>query len=51
MASKPFEQKVGVDRLIAYPWPHLLLDNFLSSADLAQSLLEISAETYDYDIE
>jgi hypothetical protein len=51
MASLRSEQEVGMDELIAYPWPHLVLDNFLTSAVLAQSLLEISAETYAYEIE
>jgi len=51
MVFLPSEQEGGVDQLIAYPWPHLILDNFLTSGALAQSLLEISADTYDYDIE
>jgi hypothetical protein len=51
MDSLRSEQEGGTDELIAYPWPHLILDNFLTSAVLAQSLLEISADTYDFDIE
>jgi hypothetical protein len=51
MSSLRSEQEMGVDELIAYPWPHLIVDNFLTSAILAKSLLEISADTYAYDIE
>jgi len=51
MASLQSEQEVAVAELIAYPWPHLIVDNFLASAVLAQSLLEIRAATYNYDIE
>lgn len=51
MSSLRSEQETGVGELIAYPWPHLIMDNFLTSAVLAKSLLEISADTYAYDIE
>jgi hypothetical protein len=51
MVSLRSEQDCCVDRLIPYPWPHLIVDNFLTSAVLAQSILEISADTYDYEIE
>ena len=40
-----------MDQLVADPWPHLVLDNFLTSPVLAQSLAEITAVAYDYDIE
>jgi hypothetical protein len=40
-----------MNELIPYPWPHLIVDNFLTSAVLTQSLSEISADTYAYDIE
>jgi hypothetical protein len=33
------------------PWPHLVLDNFLPEDALAQSLIEIQADSYSYDIE
>jgi hypothetical protein len=33
------------------PWPHLVLDNFLPEDALAQSLAEIQADSYSYDIE
>ena len=33
------------------PWPHLVLDNFLPEDALAQSLSEIQADTYGYEIE
>ncbi|MBV8629753.1 MAG: 2OG-Fe(II) oxygenase [Silvibacterium sp.] len=39
------------DRLIRRPWPHLILDNFLSREVLTQSLAEISSESYEYEIE
>jgi hypothetical protein len=32
-------------------WPHLIVNNFLTKAVLAQSLLQINADTYAYDIE
>ena len=37
-------------RLIAYPWPHLIVDNFLARSVLAKSLTEIN-DTYGFDIE
>jgi hypothetical protein len=37
-------------RLIAYPWPHLIVDNFLARSVLAKSLTEIN-DTYSFDIE
>jgi 2OG-Fe(II) oxygenase superfamily len=37
--------------LIATPWPHLIVDNFLDDAILAQSLQEIGRDTYACDIE
>jgi len=40
-----------VAKLIAYPWPHLIVDDFLPSAVLAQARSEISADTYDFGIE
>jgi hypothetical protein len=33
------------------PWPHLLLDNFLSDSALKQSHAELACELYDYEIE
>lgn len=44
-------QDDGVAELIGCPWPHLILDDFLTSSALAQSLSEINADTYDYGIE
>jgi hypothetical protein len=38
-------------RLIAYPWPHLIVDNFLARSVLAKSLTEINSDTYSFDIE
>jgi hypothetical protein len=49
--SLPFEQEQRVDELVAHPWPHLVIDNFLPGAVLAQALSEISADTYNFDIE
>jgi hypothetical protein len=45
------EEELNLGEVIAYPWPHLILDNFLTNAVLARSLTEINADTYDYDIE
>jgi 2OG-Fe(II) oxygenase superfamily len=33
------------------PWPHLVIDDFLSPAALAQSLLEVSGESYQFETE
>jgi hypothetical protein len=38
-------------RLIAYPWPHLIVDNFLARSVLAKSLIEINSNAYSFDIE
>ena len=38
-------------RLIAYPWPHLIVDNFLARSVLAKSLIEINSDVYSFDIE
>jgi 2OG-Fe(II) oxygenase superfamily len=51
MTSLRSKQETGVDELLTYPWPHLIVDNFLAAAVLEQSLSEISADTYAYDIE
>ena len=37
--------------LVAVPWPHLIVDNFLSEDALQQALLEIGRDTYAFDIE
>jgi len=49
--SLHMEQERTVRGLIADPWPHLIVDNFLPSAILEQSLSEIGAESYTYEIE
>jgi hypothetical protein len=51
MAFQGPEHESAVDQVFTFPWPHLILDNFLTSAILAQSLSEISGDTYLYDIE
>jgi hypothetical protein len=51
MSSLRSKQEMGVDELLTYPWPHLIVNNFLAAAVLEQSLSEISADTYAYDIE
>ena len=38
-------------RFIEYPWPHLIVDNFLARSVLAKSLTEINSDTYSFDIE
>jgi hypothetical protein len=37
--------------LLAYPWPHLVVDNFLPNSVLARSLDEINSDAHDFDIE
>jgi hypothetical protein len=51
LASKRSTEDKCVARLIAFPWPHLIVDNFLPRRILAKSRSEIGAETYDYEIE
>jgi hypothetical protein len=34
-----------------YPWPHLLVDDFLPKEVLAQAHNEIDSDVYDYGIE
>jgi hypothetical protein len=45
IASLPLEQGQRVGELVAHPWPHLIIDDFLPSAVLAQALAEINADT------
>jgi 2OG-Fe(II) oxygenase superfamily len=42
---------VQAARIIAYPWPHLIIDNFLARSVLAKSLTEIDSDTYTFGIE
>jgi hypothetical protein len=49
LASLPEITKVN--GLVAYPWPHLIVDNFLSEDILTQSLSEIGRDAYNFDIE
>jgi hypothetical protein len=51
MASLRSEQEREVAELAGYPWPHLILDNFLTGDVLAQCLSEIRAVTYSFEIE
>lgn len=51
MASLGSGQECGVGEVIACPWPHLIVDNFLPSAILAQSLSEIGSTAYQYEME
>lgn len=51
MASLGSGQECGVAEVIAYPWPHLIVDNFLPGAILAQSLSEIGSTAYQYEME
>jgi hypothetical protein len=37
--------------LVAYPWPHLVVDNFLPNSVLARSLDEINSDVHNFDIE
>ena len=40
-----------MDMLNAEPWPHLLVDDFLTEDVLEQSLVELESELYEFDIE
>jgi 2OG-Fe(II) oxygenase superfamily len=40
-----------VAKFIEYPWPHLIVDNFLARSVLARSLAEINLDTHSFDIE
>ncbi len=51
MASPESEQEGRARRLFAHPWPHLILDNFLTQRVLSRSLSEIRSETYSYELE
>jgi hypothetical protein len=48
-ASLP--ESVKLSGLVSYPWPHLIVDNFLSEDILTQSLSEIRRDNYNFDIE
>ena len=51
MASLAPEQEGVGHELIASPWPHLIVDNFLTAAVLTQSRSEISAVSYEFEME
>ncbi len=51
LEQSPLDQGQRVGELVAYPWPHLIIDDFLPSDVLAQALAEIDADTYHFDIE
>jgi len=51
MSTPQSEPSADAHQLIRRPWPHLIVDNFLTSEVLAQSLSEITADTYTYDME
>jgi 2OG-Fe(II) oxygenase superfamily len=52
LSTSPRSKQQGYcDKLIACPWPHLIVDNFLSRAVLKTCLTEIGSDTYNYDIE
>lgn len=40
-----------VVELRLFPWPHLLIDNFLASETLCQCLAEIGSDSYQFEIE
>lgn len=47
----PLPEGINVSGLVPYPWPHLIVDNFLSEDILTKSLSEIGRDAYDFDIE
>jgi hypothetical protein len=48
--TPPSSHELQSARLIAHPWPHLIVDNFLAKSVLEQSLTEIN-DTYSFEIE
>jgi hypothetical protein len=44
-------ERMQAARFIAYPWPHLIVDNFLSRSVLAKSIAELNPDTHNFDIE
>lgn len=51
MASPGLKQEWRARELLGHPWPHLILDNFLTQRVLSRSLSEIRSETYTYELE
>jgi 2-oxoglutarate-Fe(II)-dependent oxygenase superfamily protein len=51
MASPNSKREGRAGKLFAHPWPHLIIDNFLTQRILSRSLLEIRSESYDYELE
>lgn len=50
VTSLSFEE-LGRKNLATYPWPHLLLDNFLPEVELAEGLEEIASAEYEFGVE
>jgi 2OG-Fe(II) oxygenase superfamily len=50
-ASLGSREEARKHQCIAQPWPHLVVDHFLPDAALAQSVSEIAAEIYNFEIE
>jgi len=50
-ATPQMTEELQSAKLIAYPWPHLVVENFLPRSVLATCLAEIASETYSFDIE
>jgi hypothetical protein len=45
LKDKPFSAK-----LISYPWPHFIVDNFLPESVLAKSIAEINSDPHSFDL-
>lgn len=51
MTTLPSGQQRDLGAVITYPWPHLVIDDFLETDVLTKSLAEIAEYAYSYDIE
>jgi len=50
-ATPQIAEELQSASLIGFPWPHLVVENFLPRSVLAKCLAEIASETYSFDIE
>jgi hypothetical protein len=50
-ASLKSREEARAHQLIVQPWPHLVVDDFLTDDVLAKSLSELNAEDYSFEIE
>ena len=48
-AVRPKDKPLSA-KLISYPWPHLIVDNFLPESVLAKSIAEINSDPHTFDL-